>query len=84
MLVVNESDLAGTSLIVTVCTITVTLSVYVHGLSAAPGARRYADWYQSHPDQADLNEAKPLSQHPERTRLHDATPIDSPAPKGDQ
>ena len=84
VLVVNDADLAGTSLIVTVCTITVTLSVYVHGLSAAPGARRYADWYQSHPDQADLNEAEPLSQHPKRARLHDATPIDSPAPKGDQ
>ena len=83
-LVVNESDLAGTSVIVTLCIITVTLSVYVHGLSAAPGARRYADWYQNHADQADLHEAEPLSQHPERARLpYDAGPIDSPAPKGD-
>jgi hypothetical protein len=32
----------------TVVTWTVALSVYAHGLTAAPGANRYADWYQAH------------------------------------
>jgi hypothetical protein len=31
-----------------VVTWTVALSVYAHGLTAGPGASRYADWYQAH------------------------------------
>jgi hypothetical protein len=27
---------------------TVALSVYAHGLTARPGANRYADWYDAH------------------------------------
>ena len=30
-----------------VVTWTVTLSVYAHGLTAGPGATRYADWYEA-------------------------------------
>ena len=32
----------------TVVTWTVALSVYAHGLTAWPGANRYADWYTAH------------------------------------
>jgi hypothetical protein len=32
----------------TVVTWTVALSVYAHGLTAWPGANRYADWYTVH------------------------------------
>ena len=32
----------------TVVTWTVPLSVYAHGLTAWPGANRYADWYTAH------------------------------------
>jgi hypothetical protein len=31
-----------------VVTWTVALSVYAHGLTARPGANRYADWYDAH------------------------------------
>jgi NhaP-type Na+/H+ or K+/H+ antiporter len=46
---VQESDLphAGTILVSTY--ITVGLSVFAHGVSAAPLADRYARWYESHP-----------------------------------
>jgi NhaP-type Na+/H+ or K+/H+ antiporter len=37
--------LPHTSTLVTVITVTVALSVFAHGLSAAPLARRYATWH---------------------------------------
>lgn len=49
VIVVQQSDLphAGTILVSTY--ITVGLSVFAHGVSAAPLADRYARWYESHP-----------------------------------
>jgi hypothetical protein len=32
--------------------VTIGLSVLAHGLTAAPLANRYADWYESHPRDA--------------------------------
>jgi len=46
-IVVKEAALPGVSVIVDIMAVTVGLSVYLHGLSAVPGARRYADWYAS-------------------------------------
>lgn len=63
-------DLPGTELIVTVAAITVGLSVYAHGLTAAAGASRYADWVESRPEGGGLAAAKPLHEHPGRRRLH--------------
>ena len=42
---VAESGLAEAPLIVTVVGLTVALSVLLHGLSAAPAAVRYGQWY---------------------------------------
>jgi NhaP-type Na+/H+ or K+/H+ antiporter len=47
--VVEESGLAGTSTIVDVATITVLLSVILHGVSASPLTTRYAQWYAANP-----------------------------------
>jgi NhaP-type Na+/H+ or K+/H+ antiporter len=43
-----QSQLPERALLLTVVTWTVALSVYAHGLSAWPGANRYADWYAAH------------------------------------
>jgi hypothetical protein len=45
-----------------VVTWTVALSVYAHGLSAWPGANRYADWYSAHSrDHALMPESVPAT-----------------------
>ena len=62
LLLVEESDLAETPLMLTVVTVTVALSVLAHGVTAWPGANRYADWY-------DARHARPrvhAREHPRR------------------
>jgi sodium/hydrogen antiporter len=48
LLLLEETDLPQQSLLLTAVTVTVALSVYAHGLTAWPGANRYADWYDAH------------------------------------
>jgi NhaP-type Na+/H+ or K+/H+ antiporter len=48
VIVVQESALPHTGTILVAAYATVGLSVLVHGLSAAPLARRYARWHESH------------------------------------
>jgi NhaP-type Na+/H+ or K+/H+ antiporter len=48
VIVVEEAHLPGTETILTATYVTIGLSVLLHGLSAAPLARRYARWYESH------------------------------------
>ena len=48
--------------------LTVGLSVFAHGLSAAPLADRYARWYQQHPRDQPANGERPHRRHaPPRT-----------------
>jgi len=64
LLLVERSDLPERSLMVAVVTWTVALSVYAHGLTAGPGANRYADWYAAHAeDHPAMPESAPV---PER------------------
>jgi NhaP-type Na+/H+ or K+/H+ antiporter len=49
VIVVEESQLPHEHLIALAAYLTVGLSVFAHGLSAAPLAERYARWYESHP-----------------------------------
>jgi sodium/hydrogen antiporter len=49
VIVVEESNLPHEHLIVLAIYLTVGLSVFAHGLSAAPLAARYARWYEQHP-----------------------------------
>ena len=49
VIVVEESNLPHEHLIVLAIYLTVGLSVFAHGLSAAPLATRYARWYERHP-----------------------------------
>ena len=64
LLVLEETDLPQRSLLLTAVTVTVALSVYAHGLTAWPGANRYADWYAAHAgDHPAMPESAPV---PER------------------
>ena len=49
LIVIEESNLPHEHLIALAIYLTVGLSVFAHGLSAAPLANRYARWYQEHP-----------------------------------
>ena len=60
VIVVEESSLPHENLIVLAIYLTVGLSVFAHGVSAAPLAARYARWYRDHPsDQAPPMESAP-------------------------
>ncbi len=47
LLVLEESQLPESPELLTIVTLTVALSVFAHGLTAWPGANRYADWYDA-------------------------------------
>ena len=64
LLLLEETDLPQRSLLLAAVTWTVALSVYAHGLTAWPGANRYADWYDArHQDHPAMPESAPV---PER------------------
>ncbi len=49
VIVIEESNLPHEHLLVAAVYLTVGLSVFAHGLTAAPLAARYARWYEQHP-----------------------------------
>jgi sodium/hydrogen antiporter len=60
LIVIEESQLPHEHLIVLAIYLTVGLSVFAHGLTAAPLANRYARWYEQHPrDKAPPMESAP-------------------------
>ena len=60
VIVIEESQLPHEHLIVLAIYLTVGLSVFAHGLTAAPLADRYADWFERHPrDKAPPMESAP-------------------------
>ena len=70
LIVVEDAHLphAGTMLSATYAT--VALSVLVHGVTAAPLARRYASWFESHPAESrPAMESAPAEAHRLRGRL---------------
>ena len=60
VIVVEESNLPHEHLIALAIYVTVGLSVFAHGVSAAPLADRYARWYERHPH----GQAPPLESAP--------------------
>ena len=52
VLVLEEGGLPHDDLILATTYVAIGLSVLAHGLTAAPLANRYADWYESHPRDA--------------------------------
>jgi NhaP-type Na+/H+ or K+/H+ antiporter len=60
VIVIEESQLPHEHLLVLAIYLTVGLSVFAHGLTAAPLAKRYADWFERHPrDKAPPMEGAP-------------------------
>jgi NhaP-type Na+/H+ or K+/H+ antiporter len=63
LILVEQTDLAERSLLLDVVTWTVALSVFAHGISAWPGANRYADWYAAHAeDHLAMPESTPVTE----------------------
>jgi sodium/hydrogen antiporter len=76
LIIVQEAHLAQATTIVLTAYATVGLSVFAHGITAAPLARRYAGWYGSHPrGEAPAMESVHAPGH--RTR---GAPLDPTAP----
>ncbi len=64
LLLVEEGGLPNDEVILIVTFVAVGLSVFAHGISAAPLARRYADWLEAHPrpGQAPIEDEGDLEQ----------------------
>jgi sodium/hydrogen antiporter len=76
VIVVEQAHLPGAATILATTYLTIGLSVVAHGITAAPLAKRYARWYESHPrDRAPVMESVPTPDH--RTR---GGPIPNPRP----
>ena len=74
VIVIEESNLPHEHLLVVAIYLTVGLSVFAHGLTAAPLANRYARWYEQHPQ----DQAPPMeSAATEVSRVRGPAPIRS-------
>ena len=74
VIVIEESQLPHEHLIVIAIYLTVGLSVFAHGLTAAPLADRYADWFERHPrDKAPPMESAPTEVTRTRRLVHEST-----------
>jgi sodium/hydrogen antiporter len=62
----GQPALSGAFQIGVIAFATVLASVYLHGLTAAPIASRYAKWYETHPRKADLKESAGAHRHHSR------------------
>jgi NhaP-type Na+/H+ or K+/H+ antiporter len=72
LILLEETELPERPLMAAVVTWTVALSVYAHGLTAGPGANRYADWYAAHHEHHPvMPESVPVAQQrPRVPTLH--------------
>ncbi len=66
VIVVEDAQLKGVTTILQATYLTIGLSVFAHGATAAPLARRYADWYESSSREESGMESAPAPAH--RTR----------------
>ena len=75
LIVIEESQLPHEHLMVLAIYLTVGLSVFAHGVTAAPLANRYADWFERHPrDTAPPMESAPAEVTRTRGLLAPSTP----------
>jgi sodium/hydrogen antiporter len=76
LILVEQSELPEVPLMLAVVTWTVALSVYAHGLTAWPGANRYADWYAAHAgDHAAMPESAPVNEQRVRAAARPRQPM---------
>jgi NhaP-type Na+/H+ or K+/H+ antiporter len=68
--VLEEVDIPGTELMATIVTLTVALSILLHGITAYAGSNRYADWYeQKEKDSDEMHESKDVDRIQQRRRI---------------
>ena len=70
VIVVEEAHLHGVQTILLTAYLTIGLSVFAHGVSAAPLAKRYARWYESRRHHPDALETVPVSERRPRGPAH--------------
>ena len=71
VIVVQEAHLTGATTITRTAYLTIGVSVFAHGLTAAPLAHRYAQWYADHPRaRPPVMESVPASHHRARGTPH--------------
>jgi NhaP-type Na+/H+ or K+/H+ antiporter len=63
VIVVEEAHLPGAATILATTYVTIGLSVIAHGVTAAPLARRYSRWYESHTRGHPVMESVPAPDH---------------------
>jgi NhaP-type Na+/H+ or K+/H+ antiporter len=80
VIVVQEAELPHTNTILLTTYATIGLSVLVHGVTAAPLARRYASWFESHP-RAAIPAMESVPTGPQRWRRAPATDGASSSPR---
>jgi NhaP-type Na+/H+ or K+/H+ antiporter len=82
VIAVQEAHLRGAETILITTYLTIGLSVFAHGISAAPLARRYANWYETHPpDRRPAMESVPAAHHRPRNRPQPSPEVtSSPTP----
>jgi NhaP-type Na+/H+ or K+/H+ antiporter len=81
VIIVEESKLPHTNTILVTTYAAVGLSVFAHGLTAAPLADRYARWYESHPHAArPAMESAPATAHRLRGTAGPHLPAPAPGP----
>ena len=71
-IVIEEADIPHTDLITTIVALTVALSILLHGITAAPGANAYADWYEDQErdeEQPPIRESKEVESTQSRRRI---------------
>ena len=66
LLVIDKHDLSGENIIFNVTVTTVLLSIFLHGLTAVPGANAYASALDAKPDEEKDAETKQVSYLPTR------------------
>ena len=67
LLVVDQHDFSGEDIIFNSTVVTVLLSVFLHGLSAVPGAKVYVASLNAKSDEAKQSELKQVEEMPTRT-----------------
>jgi NhaP-type Na+/H+ or K+/H+ antiporter len=70
VIVVDEAHLTGAGTIVLTSYVTIGLSVYAHGITAAPLAERYARWYESRHGPPPELESVPVAERRARGAAH--------------
>jgi len=69
-ILVEESGIPHTDLIVTIMVVTVALSILLHGITAYSGSNAYADWYEERGgDDADMIESEDIESPIPRPRI---------------